>query len=47
MLIEPLEQVLDRAPASWRPSVDGWRTSVAGRGLLDFIGGRQAAGATI
>jgi len=46
-LIEPLEQVLDRAPASWRPAIDGWRTSAAGRGLLGFIGARQAAGATI
>lgn len=46
-LAEPLEQVLDRVPPSWRPVVDGWRTSAAGRGLLDFVAARQTAGATI
>jgi uracil-DNA glycosylase len=46
-LVEPLGQVLDRAPPSWRPLIAAWRETVAGRGLLGFIAARQAAGATI
>lgn len=46
-LAEPLGLVLDRAPPSWRPVVDAWRASDAGRQLLAFIAARQAAGATI
>jgi uracil-DNA glycosylase len=46
-LHEPLEQVLDRAPPSWRPLIDAWRVSAAGQGLLEFIAARQADGATI
>jgi uracil-DNA glycosylase len=46
-LSEPLEHVLDRAPASWRPLVDAWRASDAGQALQAFIATRQAAGATI
>jgi uracil-DNA glycosylase len=46
-LSEPLEHVLERAPASWRPLVDAWRASDAGRALQAFIAARQAAGATI
>jgi uracil-DNA glycosylase len=46
-LVEPLGQVLDRAPLTWRPVIDAWRRSAAGRGLLDFVAGRQAADATV
>ena len=46
-LVEPLEDVLDRAPPSWRPVVDAWRASEPGRGLLAFVAARQAARATI
>lgn len=46
-LAEPLGRVLDRAPHSWRPLLDAWRGSDAGRELLAFVAGRQAAGRTI
>ena len=46
-LTEPLAQALDRVPASWRPLIDAWRESDAGRTLLAFIAARQAAGARI
>ena len=46
-LVEPLGEVLDRAPASWRPVVDTWRASDPGRNLVAFVAARQAAGATI
>jgi uracil-DNA glycosylase len=46
-LVEPLGQVLDRVPLPWRPEIDEWRRSAAGRGLLDFVAARQAAGATV
>jgi uracil-DNA glycosylase len=46
-LVEPLDRVLDRAPSPWRPEIDEWRCSAAGRGLLDFVAARQAAGATV
>lgn len=46
-LVEPLGQVLGRVPPSWRPLVDAWRRSDAGRSLLAFVAARQAAGATI
>ena len=46
-LREPLEQVLDRTPPSWRPVVEAWRASTAGRSLLAFVGARQRAGAMV
>lgn len=46
-LREPLAAVLARAPADWRPLVERWQASAAGRRLLDFVASRQAAGATI
>lgn len=46
-LVEPLGHVLDMAPPSWRPLVDAWRASDAGRNLVAFVAARQAAGATI
>ena len=46
-LTEPLGQVLDRVPPAWRPVVDAWRASTAGKALLNFVATRQAAAATI
>jgi uracil-DNA glycosylase len=46
-LREPLARVLERAPASWQPTVEAWRVSPAGCRLVAFIEQRQAAGATI
>jgi len=46
-LREPLERVLDRTPPSWRPVVEAWRASAAGRSLLAFVAARQRAGATV
>src|SRR4051794_10467976 len=38
---------IDAAPADWQPTIQAWRDSDAGRGLLDFVGQREAAGAII
>ena len=46
-LVEPLADVLDRAPADWAPLVRAWRASPAGQELAGFIAARQAAGAVI
>jgi uracil-DNA glycosylase len=46
-LVEPIAALLDRAPPGWRPVVDAWRASPAGRRLEAFVAARQAAGATI
>lgn len=46
-LIEPLADVLARAPAEWAPLVQAWQTSLEGRALLAFVSQRQAAGAVI
>ena len=46
-LREPLAAVLDRAPATWRDLIEGWRASAAGRRLLDHVHARQTAGAVI
>jgi uracil-DNA glycosylase len=46
-LAEPLEAVLDRAPADWRPVIEAWRSSPEGRRLIDFVEARRLAGATI
>ena len=46
-LVEPLAQVLARAPADWAPVVRAWAASAAGQGLQRFIEARQAAGAVI
>ena len=46
-LVEPLAEVLARAPADWAPLVQAWGASLAGQGLHRFIEARQAAGAVI
>ena len=47
MLEQPIARLLDRAAPSWRPVVERWRDSDAGRRLIAFLDQRQAAGATI
>ncbi len=46
-LIEPLADVLARAPADWAPLVRAWQASADGRALLAHVAQRQAAGAVI
>ncbi|MBC7727719.1 MAG: uracil-DNA glycosylase [Microbacteriaceae bacterium] len=46
-LIEPLADVLARAPADWAPLVQAWLASTDGQALLGFITARQAAQAVI
>lgn len=46
-LVEPLSEVLARAPADWAPLVKAWGSSMVGQGLQRFIEARQAAGAVI
>ena len=46
-LVEPLADVLARAPADWAPLVRVWQASAEGQGLLAFVAQRQAAGAVI
>jgi uracil-DNA glycosylase len=46
-LAEPLEAVLDHAPADWRPVIDRWRESPDGKRLIAFVDERRQAGATI
>jgi uracil-DNA glycosylase len=43
----PLSDVLDRVADDWRPLVQRWRTSDAGRGLVQRLDERLLAGATI
>ena len=46
-LVEPLADVLGRAPAGWAPLVQAWAVSEAGQALQAFIAARQAAGVVI
>ena len=46
-LREPLAAVLDRAPATWRDLIEGWRASADGRRLVENLHARQTAGAVI
>ena len=46
-LVEPLADVLARAPADWAPLVRAWQASAEGQGLLAFVAQRQSAGAVI
>lgn len=47
VLREPLAAVLDRVSADWRPLIEAWRASAAGRTLVEAVAARQAAGALI
>ena len=46
-LIEPLADVLARAPADWAPLVQAWAASPEGQALLAFVATRQAAQAVV
>ena len=46
-LVEPLADVLARAPADWAPLVQAWQASPDGQRLQRFIAQRQVAGARI
>jgi len=46
-LAMPLSMLLDRVPDSWRPVVEGWRATSAGRSLVAYVDARLAAGATV
>lgn len=46
-LQEPLAQALTRADAGWRPVIDEWAASDAGRNLLAHVEARRDAGAVI
>jgi uracil-DNA glycosylase len=46
-LTEPIAQVLDGAPPSWKPLFETWRASPEGQRCEAFLGQRQAAGAVI
>jgi uracil-DNA glycosylase len=46
-LLEPLADVLSRAPADWAPLVQAWQASADGQRLLQFVAQRQADGARI
>jgi uracil-DNA glycosylase len=46
-LQEPLAQALAKVDASWRPVVDEWLSSDAGRALVEHVDSRREAGAVI
>ena len=46
-LAEPLGRLVDRLDNDWRPVVERWRASAAGRTLIEFVDGRMAAGAAV
>ncbi len=46
-LAEPLDALIDRLHSDWRPYVDVWRLSPAGRVLIERVDARVAAGATV
>jgi uracil-DNA glycosylase len=46
-LLPPIGEVLDDAPATWRPLIEAWRSKPAGQRLQAFVAARQAAGATV
>jgi len=46
-LAMPLSMLLDSVPDSWRPVVEGWRATSAGRSLVAYVDARLAAGATV
>lgn len=46
-LKEPLDALVDRLQGDWRPVVEAWRTSAAGRSLIDQVDRRVAAGAVV
>lgn len=46
-LKEPLDALVDRLQGDWRPIVEAWRVSAAGRRLIEQVDRRVAAGAVV
>jgi uracil-DNA glycosylase len=46
-LARPLAELIAEVPADWKPVVDAWARSPAGRGLIEHVQSRQQDGATI
>lgn len=46
-LAEPIDVLVDRLQGDWRPTVDAWRSSDAGRNLINQVDRRVAAGAVV
>lgn len=46
-LVEPIDALVDRLHGDWRPIVDAWRSSDAGRALIDHVDLRVASGAVV
>lgn len=46
-LIEPIDALIDRLQGDWRPIVDAWRSSDAGRALIDQVDRRVTSGAVV
>lgn len=46
-LTEPIDALVDRLQGDWRPIVEAWRASAAGRSLIDQVDRRVAAGAVV
>jgi uracil-DNA glycosylase len=46
-LAEPIDALIDRLQGDWRPCVEAWRASPAGRALIDHVDARVAAGVTV
>ncbi len=46
-LVEPIDALVDRLHGDWLPIVDAWRSSDAGRALIDHVDLRVASGAVV
>ena len=46
-LAEPIDALVDRLQGDWRPIIDAWRSSDAGRGLIGQIDRQVATGAVV
>jgi uracil-DNA glycosylase len=46
-LAEPIDALVDRLHGDWRPCVEAWRASPAGRALIDHVDARVAAGVAV
>ncbi|MDO9315825.1 MAG: uracil-DNA glycosylase [Burkholderiaceae bacterium] len=46
-LTEPIDALVDRLQSDWRPWVEAWRVSPAGRALIERVDARVAEGAIV
>lgn len=46
-LAEPIDALIDRLHSDWRPWVEAWRASPAGRALIAHVDARVASGVTV